>query len=41
MDTSKENRIATLIEPLTGTPVDEKKEEALIEPKTEYKYQED
>jgi hypothetical protein len=41
MDTSKENRIATLIEPLTSNSDDEKKEEALIEPNTEYKYQED
>ena len=41
MDTSKENRIATLIEPLTSNSDDEKKEEALIEPNTEYTYQED
>ena len=40
MDASKENRIATLNEPLTSNPESEN-EEAVAKPNAEYKYQED
>jgi hypothetical protein len=39
MDTSKENRIAVLNEPLAGGLGQEK--EGIIKPNSEYKYQED
>jgi hypothetical protein len=41
MDSSKEYRIFTLKEPLTGSSDHDEEEEALIKPKTEYKYVED
>ena len=40
MESSKENRIATLNEPLTSNPESEN-EEAVAKPNSEYKYQED